>query len=89
MPLSGLLHAVRYMIVSGDGLSASVAGLLTILLCLLTSVLLAFTIHPEDAGCDGNNSGTYLGEQLVVEDDFFDFCCFLQHNDIISFSMFV
>lgn len=89
MPPSGLLHAVCYMIVSGDGLLASVAGLLTILLCLLTSVLLAFTIHPEDAGCDGSNSGTYLGEQLVVEDDFFDFCCFLQHNDIISFSMFV
>lgn len=77
MPSSGLHHVVCYMTVSSSGLLASVAGLLTILLCLLTSVLLTFTFFPEDAGYDGNNSGTYIGEQLVVEDDFFAFCCFL------------
>lgn len=84
MPSSGLLHTVCYMIASDIGLLAAVAGLLTILLCLLTSVLLAFTFNPEDAGYDGNNSGTYIGEQLVVEDDFFDFCCFLRCNYIVS-----
>lgn len=86
MPSSGLLHAVRSMIVSSNGLLASGAGLLTILFCLLTSVLLAFTFfYPEDAGDDGNSSGTYIGEQLAVEEDFFAFCCFLQHNYIIPF----
>lgn len=47
------------------------AGLLTVLLCFLASVLSAFTLHPEDAEYGGISSGTYLGEQLVMEEDFF------------------
>lgn len=47
------------------------AGLLTVLLYFLAFVLFDFTLHPEDAEYAGNNSGTYLGEQLVMEEDFF------------------
>lgn len=47
------------------------AGLLTVLLYFLAFVLYAFTLHPEDAEYAGNHSGTYIGEQLVMEEDFF------------------
>lgn len=49
---------------------ACVAGLLTVVLCFLAFVLSAFTLHPEDAECGGVSSGTCLGEQLVMEEDF-------------------
>lgn len=47
------------------------AGLLTILLYFLALILYAFTLRPEDAECAGHNSGSYLGEQLVMTDNFF------------------
>lgn len=69
--LWGLFYAVLYMIVLSNLLFASVAGLLTVLLYFLAFVLYAFTHHPEDAEYAGNNSGTYIGEQLVMEEDLF------------------
>ena len=47
------------------------AGLLTVLLCFSAFVLSALTLHPEDAEYGGISSGTYLGEQLVMEEEFF------------------
>lgn len=60
-----------YIIVLSNLFFASVAGLLTVLLYFLAFVLYALTLHPEDAEYAGNHSGTYIGEQLVMEEDFF------------------
>lgn len=44
---------------------------LTVLLYFSAFVLYAFTLHPEDAEYAGSHSGTYIGEQSVMEEDFF------------------
>lgn len=77
------VYVVLYLIVLSNLFFASVAGLLTVLLYFLAFVLYAFTLHPEDAEYAGNNSGTYLGEHLVMEADFFLFFRFLQNHYIV------
>ena len=64
---------------------ASVAGLLTVLLCFSAFVLSALTLHPEDAEYGGISSGTYLGEQLVMEEEFF--LCVAFSKPIILFCL--
>lgn len=74
-----LFYAVLCTGVIYSNSSAFVSGLLTILLYFLAFVLYAFTLRPEDAENAGHYSGTYLGEQLVMKDNFFlSFSFFLE-----------